>query len=40
MKVILVNPRIYDVPNHPLGILYIAGYLEKNGFEVEVIDPK
>ena len=39
MKVILVNPRIYDVPNHPLGILYIAGYLEKNGFEVEVIDP-
>jgi anaerobic magnesium-protoporphyrin IX monomethyl ester cyclase len=39
MKVVLVNPRRLTTPNHPLGLLYIAGALEKKGHTVKVIDP-
>jgi radical SAM superfamily enzyme YgiQ (UPF0313 family) len=39
MKVVLVNPRVLDTPNHPLGILYLAAYLEEAGHQVKVIDP-
>ncbi len=42
-SVILVNPWIYDFAAHdlwskPLGLLYIAGFLRKSGFNVHMID--
>mgnify|MGYP001559631914 CR=1 FL=1 len=39
MKVILVNPRVTDVSTMPLGILYIAAVLEKEGHTVLAYDP-
>src|SRR3989338_1422057 len=40
IKIALVNPRIesYSSTLPPLGLLYIAGVLEKNGFNVKVFD--
>lgn len=38
MKVVLMYPRFETDSNLPLGIAYIAAYLEKNGVSVEVID--
>ncbi len=43
MKILLINAplekkEIYKSFSPPLGLLYIAAVLEKNGFEVEVID--
>lgn len=38
MRIVLLNPRVLDTPNHPLGILYVAASLEKKGFDVKVID--
>ncbi len=42
-SVILVNPWIYDFAAHdlwskPLGLLYIAGFLRRKGFNIHVID--
>ncbi len=42
-KVLLVNPWIYDFAAYdfwikPLGLLYIASVLRKNGFDVHLID--
>lgn len=37
--VALINPRIDDIPFHPLGLLYVAAILEKNGYKVKVYDP-
>jgi anaerobic magnesium-protoporphyrin IX monomethyl ester cyclase len=39
MRVILINPRVLDTPNHPLGLLYIAACLKKRGVDVSVEDP-
>lgn len=39
MKIVLINPRKFDTPNHPLGLLYIASILEEEGHEVVVLDP-
>jgi radical SAM superfamily enzyme YgiQ (UPF0313 family) len=36
--VVLVNPRITDIPFHPLGLLHIAAMLEKSGYTVKVYD--
>ena len=38
MKITLINPRIHRRSFVPLGILYIAGVLEKSGFKVKVYD--
>ncbi len=38
MKISLVNVRRSEKPVLPMGILYIAGVLEKNGYEVRVDD--
>lgn len=38
MKVVFIYPREMDNYSHPLGILYIASYLEKEGHKVKVID--
>ncbi|MBW2993395.1 B12-binding domain-containing radical SAM protein [Candidatus Woesearchaeota archaeon] len=38
MRIVLINPRVLDTPNHPLGILYVAACLEKENFDIEVID--
>ncbi|MCK4248755.1 MAG: B12-binding domain-containing radical SAM protein, partial [Candidatus Omnitrophica bacterium] len=40
MKIALVNPRIesYSSTLPPLGLLYIAAVLEKNGYEVRIFD--
>lgn len=43
MRILLVNPPVYDFSCYdywlkPLGILYIADYLRKNGHEVELFD--
>lgn len=42
-KVLLINPWIYDFSAFdfwlkPLGLLYIASFLEKRGFEVSLLD--
>ena len=42
-KIILINPWIYDFAAYdlwskPLGLLYIAGYLRKRGFNIYLID--
>jgi radical SAM superfamily enzyme YgiQ (UPF0313 family) len=42
-KFLLINPWIYDFAAYdlwikPLGLLYIASFLRKNGYEVRVID--
>jgi len=42
-KILLINPWIYDFSGFdfwlkPLGLLYIASFLEKKGFEVSLID--
>ena len=42
-KVLLINPWIYDFAAYdfwikPLGLLYIASVLRKNGFDVHLID--
>lgn len=42
-SIILINPWIYDFAAYdlwskPLGLLYIAGYLKKLGFDVHLID--
>lgn len=42
-NIILINPWIYDFAAYdlwskPLGLLYIAGYLKKLGFDVHLID--
>jgi radical SAM superfamily enzyme YgiQ (UPF0313 family) len=41
MKIALINPRVesYSSTLPPLGLLYIAAVLEKEGFEVMVFDP-
>lgn len=41
MRIALVNPRIetYSSTLPPLGLLYIAAVLEKEGFEVRMFDP-
>jgi len=41
--IILINPWIYDFAAYdlwskPLGLLYLAGYLRKQGFEIHLID--
>jgi anaerobic magnesium-protoporphyrin IX monomethyl ester cyclase len=38
MKVTLISPRVIDAPIPPLGILYIAAVLEKEGHKVQVFD--
>ena len=40
LKIALINPRIesYSSTLPPLGLLYIASLLEKNGFMVKIID--
>jgi radical SAM superfamily enzyme YgiQ (UPF0313 family) len=38
MRISLVNVRRSEKPVLPLGVLYIAGMLEKNGYEVRVDD--
>lgn len=43
MRILLVNPPVYDFACYdywlkPLGILYIADYLRKNGHEVHLFD--
>ena len=43
LKVLAMNPYIYDFAAYnfwssPLGLLYMAGILEKNGFRVNLID--
>lgn len=45
MKILFINPPIssnirVEFPNHqmPLGFMYMAGILEKNGFEVKILD--
>ena len=43
MRILLVNPPVYDFSCYdywlkPLGILYIADYLRKNGHDVELFD--
>lgn len=43
MRILLVNPPVYDFACYdywlkPLGILYIADYLRKNGHEVRLFD--
>lgn len=40
MKIILINPRNLDTPNHPLGLLYLGAVLEKEGHEVVILDPR
>ncbi|MFA4916921.1 MAG: radical SAM protein [Syntrophales bacterium] len=42
-NILLINPWIYDFAAYdfwmkPLGLLYIAGFLRKNGYEVDLID--
>ncbi len=42
-RLLLINPWIYDVAAYdffarPLGLLYLAGWLETRGFEVRLID--
>lgn len=42
-KILLVNPWIYDFAAYnfwikPLGLYYLAAYLEKNGHDIEIID--
>jgi hypothetical protein len=42
-NIILINPWIYDFAAYdlwskPLGLLYIASYLKKLGFNVQLID--
>jgi radical SAM superfamily enzyme YgiQ (UPF0313 family) len=38
MKITLISPRVVDAPVPPLGILYIAAVLEKEGHIVQVFD--
>ena len=38
MRVALINPRNIDTPNHPLGLLYIAAALEKEGHIIKIFD--
>jgi len=38
MNIILIDPRIIDAPSHPLGLLYVAAVLEKQGHRVKVYD--
>jgi anaerobic magnesium-protoporphyrin IX monomethyl ester cyclase len=38
-EIALINPRVTDIPFHPLGILYVASCLEKNGYNVKAYDP-
>ena len=43
LKALLINPWIYDFSAFdlwmkPLGLLYVAGILEQNGFEVYMVD--
>jgi hypothetical protein len=42
-RLLLINPWIYDVAAYdffarPLGLLYLAGWLEARGFSVHLID--
>lgn len=39
MKTLLLLPRIEPNTNPPLGIAYIASYLQKKNYEVEILDP-
>lgn len=39
MNIALMNPRINNIPNRPLGLLYIAAVLENEGYKVQVFDP-
>jgi len=39
MRILLLLPRIQPNTNPPLGLGYIAAYLRKNNFEVEILDP-
>jgi anaerobic magnesium-protoporphyrin IX monomethyl ester cyclase len=41
MKIALVNPRVesYSSTLPPLGVLYVAAVLEREGFDVRVFDP-
>ncbi|MEW6042551.1 MAG: cobalamin-dependent protein, partial [Elusimicrobiota bacterium] len=39
MNITLINPRIHDTPNRPLGLLYVAASLEIKGYNVFVLDP-
>lgn len=46
MKILLLNPyvTIYKKhptgtgPNFPMGLAYLAAYLEKNGYEISALD--
>jgi anaerobic magnesium-protoporphyrin IX monomethyl ester cyclase len=40
MRTLLINPPypLTEWPSMPLGLSYIAAVLERNGFEVEVLD--
>jgi radical SAM superfamily enzyme YgiQ (UPF0313 family) len=40
MKTLLINPPypFFEVPLMPLGLSYIAGLLEHNGYEVQILD--
>lgn len=39
MKILLVNPKIYNRRAVPLGLAYIGAVLEENGHDVKVYDP-
>lgn len=39
MRILLLLPRIKPNTNPPLGLGYIAAYLRRNGYEVEILDP-
>lgn len=39
MNIVLINPRVLLTPMHPLGLLYVAAVLEKEGHKVRVYDP-
>ncbi len=41
MKILLVNPKttlVARAPSCPLGLLSIASYIQKKGFEVRIVD--
>jgi len=43
MKIVRINPWIYDFAAYdlwmkPLGLLYIAGFLEESGYDVSLIN--
>jgi len=39
LRVVLIHPRTIDIPQPPLGLLYIGAVLEKEGHDVRIFDP-